>query len=447
MKESSNQTNQHKTRKAHKSRTVISKFGSSSRHNQARQSRIREHSHNQSHGNVRSKSANTNQASRTVPFGKSSTPAKVSGVTGAWNSIRSARQTLLPHPITRGKRLRRRYIVMIIAAVAAIAFIVGSHLRNTSATTPVSSATNSAASSKTDKQRREDAIAAARKSGVYGQDVNNLVLQAVSRIDSLESHQAVETAGFQISQQSLDALNNQINTIRNSGYSISFVVTDLATGNTLSYRPHSPRYTASSIKGPVILADFAQGAIDSANTPADVAQQVEQTITVSNNDTYASLVDEFGMSPLSNWTSGVNLDAEIGSTKYMWLSSADFAKMWILGYDYLFGNDAMNSKPNDNYAALRNVPLNDSNKEWFSRYYTYTENSFINQALDNLVYSKAGWINDDQYFYAQNDAGIVKSDTGDYVVAVMSSAYGEYGMLGSLVKQLATIHDSEMKAQ
>ena len=357
------------------------------------------------------------------------------------------RRVLFPHPTSGKFQVRRRYVVATIAAVAVVAFILGGRFGDTQTAAPVNAKVAKSTPTKTAQQIREDAIKTARKSGVYGENVNNLVLQSVAKIDSLESHQAVETAGFNLDQQSLDALNNQINTIRNAGYSLSFVVTDLATGNTLAYRPNSPRYTASAIKGPVVLSDFAEGAIDPANTPANVAQLVEQTITMSNNDTYASLVTQFGMTPLNNWVSGVNLDGEIGPTKYMWLSAGDFAKMWVLGYDYLFGTDAMNSAPNSNYPAFKNAALNDQNKQWFSQYYTYTENSFINQALDNTVYTKAGWINNDENFYAQNDAGIVKSDTGDYVVAVLSSAYGEYDMLSSLVKQLATIHDSQMKAE
>ncbi|MFD0704243.1 hypothetical protein ACFQY8_00530 [Alloscardovia venturai] len=80
-------------------------------------------------------------------------------------------------------------------------------------------------------------------------------------------------------------------------------------------------------------------------------------------------------------------------------------------------------------------------------YYVNPTNSFIQQMLSPSgigTYTKAGWIDDDQYFLAQNDAGIVKSRQGDYVIAVMSTAYERYDALSSLVSALDAAHDSDM---
>ena len=143
----------------------------------------------------------------------------------------------------------------------------------------------------------------------------------------------------------------------------------------------------------------------------------------------------------------MNINTELGRTKYWWIPVADLAKMWVLGYDYLFGTDAMRAQPATNAEAFYNAALTDSSRQWFADYYTHTLNSFINQGVGGTTYTKAGWNDINEYVLAQNDAGIVKSDTGDYVMAVMSTAYGRYDLLSDLAHSLASVHDEQMTAK
>ncbi|MFC0265162.1 serine hydrolase [Alloscardovia macacae] len=264
---------------------------------------------------------------------------------------------------------------------------------------------------------------------LYGADLAQKTRTVLQAMDSIESSQELSAAGFQLSEDSARAIASRLDALRERGYSATFLLADWQTGRVLAYKPLSPRYSASAIKGPVVLADAAHELL---NAPDD-ADLAAQTITISDNDAYAELVQRYGLAALADWTTNtrtsVNMDAEvgIGTAKYMWLSAADLTKMWLLGYDFLFGSA-------------------DRSGEWFVQPFGSSSNSFIRDALgsDATVYSKAGWIHDDEYFTAQNDAGIVRTSSGDFVLTVLSDAYGENELLAGLVRTLAEVRAADM---
>lgn len=343
-----------------------------------------------------------------------------------------------------------RLTVTILAIIIAIGAIHAIGSRTTSQNSAKSSATSipvkkdssSSSAKKDSSSTQSQSNTQTETNSAYATGLSPLVTRIATNIDKIEVNRNISSVGFTPSDSSLDAIRAQITSFENSGFEISFVVSDISTGATLAYRPNSVHYSASAIKGPVVLSDFAAGSINAANPGTTTTNLIQQTIVNSNNDTYAQITQQYGLTNLSNWADSVNVDNEIGRTKYAWMSAADFAKLWALGYDYLFATGT--NQANSNSTLLANAALNDTNKQWFANYFTQSHNSFINQALTSTVYTKPGWINTDQYFLAQNDAGIVKSDKGDYIIAVMSTAYGQYDQLSTLVQALAAVHNSEM---
>ena len=97
---------------------------------------------------------------------------------------------------------------------------------------------------------------------------------------------------------------------------------DLASGKTLGYKQSTANYTASSMKGPVIMADFEQGVLNPAATDVATAQLVQNAIVNSDNNSYQQLIDSYGVGALHNWTAGVNINTELGRTKYWWFGVA-----------------------------------------------------------------------------------------------------------------------------
>lgn len=76
---------------------------------------------------------------------------------------------------------------------------------------------------------------------------------------------------------------------------------------------------------------------------------------------------------------------------------------------------------------------------WARALYAHPLNSFIDRGLSTPTRTKPGWYPGGGY-NVQNDAGVVLSSDGHYVLAVMSSACGQYGSLASLVRAIDAVH-------
>ncbi|MBT1169733.1 class A beta-lactamase-related serine hydrolase [Bifidobacterium sp. SO4] len=146
--------------------------------------------------------------------------------------------------------------------------------------------------------------------------------------------------------------------------------------------------------------------------------------------------DARAYAPLAQWLDGVGVTTDVTAGEYLDLSAIDMARMWAQGYGYLF-SDETSGEPGSAEA-----------RTWLASEYTNTLNSSINMALGGQysVYTKAGWIGGEGGLYALNDAGIVRSSSGDYVLAVMTDASGEYNLLTELITLLDQIHGSVMTA-
>ncbi|KFI88065.1 hypothetical protein BREU_0853 [Bifidobacterium reuteri DSM 23975] len=265
--------------------------------------------------------------------------------------------------------------------------------------------------------------------------------KAVQNVGSLDGSAQISAVGFQLSADQQSQLEQQLNAIAAYGYQASFTLVDVSTGAALSSYGGTARYSASAAKGPYVLSLAATDAIDinavyqsSDTVAADTHNLIEQTITVSDNDAYAALHDSYGGTPLGTWASGLGVTADVIDTKYYDISSNDLARLWLKGQSYLFSTNASD----DGTADAR---------QWLASEYSDTLNSAIHMALGNqyAVNTKAGWIDEGDYV-AQNDAGIVHSGSGDYVLAVMTDAYGEYDLLADLIVTLDQIHSASMHA-
>lgn len=264
---------------------------------------------------------------------------------------------------------------------------------------------------------------------------------ALKGISGLDGSAQISTSGFVLGTDLQLQLEQELNIFASDGYSASFVLVDTTTGAALSSYGDAIRYSASAIKGPYVLSLAATGTIDldgvyQASDDANywTQQLIEQTITVSDNDAYTSLYETYQSTPLAQWLDGIGVTADMTAGEYLNLSAIDMARMWAQGYGYLF-SDETSGEPGSADA-----------RTWLASEYADTLNSSIHMALGEQysVYTKAGWIGGEGGLYALNDAGIVRSSSGDYVLAVMMDASGEYGLLTELITLLDQIHSSVM---
>ncbi|BAK44091.1 hypothetical protein EGYY_09020 [Eggerthella sp. YY7918] len=247
----------------------------------------------------------------------------------------------------------------------------------------------------------------------------------VALLNSLSSSSAITPFGgasFDANSASGRSLVSALNSIRNNGYQVGFVMMDLNTGAGLASMPTHTFYVASSIKGPYVAAinKYAPGGVTSY-----WRNIMYQTITVSSNEGYASLRNSFGNGPMSSLMGSVGVKSWAPSTWYPHLNTRDLSKLWLATYDYFY------------------VSTN-SNSAWCRSLYTHSLNSVMYNALGGkyMVHSKPGWIADGPAYTAQNDGGIVMVNGHPYLLVVMSTAYGQYGKLQTLVNAIDSTHAS-----
>ncbi|WP_172136560.1 hypothetical protein [Adlercreutzia sp. ZJ473] len=216
------------------------------------------------------------------------------------------------------------------------------------------------------------------------------------------------------------SLQRAISLIRSTGKNVGFVMIDLTTGEGVSYNANTGFYSASSIKGPYVAAvnKYRAGSVG-----ASVRNTMYQTITVSSNEGYASLRTQFGSGPMANLQNYVGGCSFNPNDRYCYMTPKDLAKLWSGCYWYFFKDT-------------------NGNSSWCRSLYTNPSMSFIHGSLGNrhTTYTKPGWISSGSYYLARNDAGIVMAGNRPYVLAVMSTAYGQDAALSNLVQAIDAVH-------
>ena len=378
-------------------------------------------------------------------------------------------------------------LVLALACVAAATLTYGVGWTSLSGDGSSSSTTGSAgASVASDANDQSAATAAAQSDDESAGSVSpaaSPVDTSLAALAALDGSAAVSTVGFEIPDESLAALQAELDTFASYGYGASVALVDVSTGAAISVDGGTARYSASAIKGPFVLSLAASGTIDAdaavaAATYEDdyVRQLVEATVTVSDNDAYATLFETYWSNAIEQWAADASVTVPLAGAEYLDISAIDMARLWTMGYGYLF-DDADNADVADSSGSFDGGAVGsagsdssdaavasedgvsgtaEAGRAWLADAFSDTLNSSIHMALvgdvdssaaaasGTMVYTKAGWINGEGGLYALNDAGIVRSASGDYILAVMTDACGEYGLLTELITLLDTIHAESM---
>lgn len=347
---------------------------------------------------------------------------------------------------------RRRRLMVGTAAALVVACVAGSVISDISASRSLDDVASSSSSAPADKS------AANKDAGSEAAKTLTPTETALNGIAGLDGTAQISASGFALDSNAQMQLEQELSVFSSYGYSASFVMVDMTTGKALSSYSGTARYSASAIKGPYVLSLAATGALDldvvsqgATESDAYIQQLIDQAITVSDNDAYVTLYDTYGAAPFAQWAAQAGTDADVTEAKYLYLSAGDMARMWAQGYDFLFdanADGASVSSDASSSSSAASSSASDSARQWLAGEFGDTLNSSIHMALGDeyAVYSKAGWINGEGDYYALNDAGIVSSASGDYVLAVMTDACGEYGLLTDLIALLDSIHSASMSA-
>lgn len=170
---------------------------------------------------------------------------------------------------------------------------------------------------------------------------------------------------------------------------------------------------------------------------ATVHQKVDAVLRNSDNASYDWLCKTYGLDCFNTWAEQAGAASRMGDRGgYLFTSARDMAKLWTAGYGFLFAGQT---------AGVQNITP--ESLQWLSGDMTNSLNSCIHAALGDAdtVYTKAGWINGEGGLYALNDAGLVMSQSGTYVLAVLTNACGRNDLLTSLIGTLDAVHSGDMR--
>lgn len=276
------------------------------------------------------------------------------------------------------------------------------------------------------------------------QAVSSPTQVALDGISAVEGSATITTQGFTLSADSQAAVQSQIATFEADGYTASFVLADITTGRTIAYNADAQIYSASSAKAPYLISLFSTGTVDlnsvaqSADAQsATVHQKVDAVLRNSDNASYDWLYKTYGLDCFNTWAEHAGAASRMGDRGgYLFTSARDMAKLWTAGYGFLFAGQT---------AGVQNITP--ESLQWLSGDMTNSLNSCIHAALGDAdtVYTKAGWINGEGDLYALNDAGLVMSQSGTYVLAVLTNACGRNDLLTSLIGTLDAVHSGDMR--
>lgn len=326
-----------------------------------------------------------------------------------------------PAPARRGPS--RLVISLAVTAVAALVVLGLTLLRNAQVDAHAGGTDADSAAETHLSQTQEEALL--EEELVVGEYVEGVT----------ESGIAYAGSSTIVDSDALAALEDVVAEYEQAGYVLSIVVRDLEPEDpseavSISYHPDDRVYSASSMKGPYCVFVYQVLVPAERLSAQSIAGLVDGCIRYSDNDCYRRIREWTRYMGWSDWCveAGVEMDEDriwyFDNHWYADVSAEDFARMWAYAYPFLTSDDP--------------------NAQWLADTFTTTTNSAMHAVLgqEYVVWSKAGWYDmwDGNASPATNDAGIVMSDTGPYVMAICTNAPANFDMLIRAVDAVNRCH-------
>lgn len=209
-------------------------------------------------------------------------------------------------------------------------------------------------------------------------------------------------------------ISQAINSIQADGYHVGFSTQALQGGASLGYDQNRLFYSASSIKGPYILAALE----NRGSVPSSQRDNIAAAIVDSDNDAYFRLVESFGIDPINAELASVGATDRLNSSDYfVHITPGQLCNLWKISASYV------DSESTDN--------------TWLHTLFAQTANSEIAKLTGAETWSKAGWIMDeDESYNATVDAGIVSRENLTYAMAVMCNKGEDFDAIAPLIQSL-----------
>ncbi len=219
-------------------------------------------------------------------------------------------------------------------------------------------------------------------------------------LNSLSAEKELETFGdFELEAENQLLLQAEVDKISAKGYDLGFVVMNMNSPGGFSYNADARIYSASTIKGPYITS-----LVRSDNSLLEKESvRIDAILVKSSNYDYESLRDQYGDSCFVDFLLSTGCDFVIDTTRnFQYITPRALAHMWAESYVF-FESGETGEKLGEIFEKPEISPI----RKVFSESFT--------------TRSKAGWVEKNN-IRVTNDAGIVYTDNGDYVIVIMTTA-------------------------
>lgn len=256
-----------------------------------------------------------------------------------------------------------------------------------------------------------------------------------------EDPAGIVVSGANVTTSSIAPLRQATDSIEDAGYKVGYVLLDVNTGATISYNADTAFYSASSLKGPYVTALARYGLGDGIESLSGL---VSATIEQSDNVAYAilrgsngdgvmrQLVDEAGAENLPAAAATSDIDsamqtlsvASIADNNYEFVTPNQLLSMWTLCRQYLASDE-----PGAAYLASEFAMPKTSAIRYVGRVFGST-------------WSKAGWYPSEGGCLSTTvDAGVVREETGDVILVVMTNKGSDFSVIDSIALELLELHE------
>ena len=245
--------------------------------------------------------------------------------------------------------------------------------------------------------------------------------EAPALATTTESGLAVTAPEAFLPSDELATVEDELAALEDDGVDVSVVLLDLKTRRGIGYNADEPRYPASSIK-----AAYCTWLYESHGGAGKLAAEAADALVNSDNEAYEALTDAFGYDDFEAWyreVGGFAFERPRAHHIYPHVTAASLASVW----EEIHRFGVSGERGADELAG----------------YLAQTTVSPIADVLrdDCEVWNKAGWYPEDEWdIPASNDAGVVFSDTGPYVMVIMTDLGSDLGRLEPLVAALNAAH-------
>lgn len=245
--------------------------------------------------------------------------------------------------------------------------------------------------------------------------------EAPTRTSTTERGLTVTAPEAFLESSELAEVEDEIAALEEDGVTVSVVLLDLETRRGVTYEADRPMYPASCIK-----ASYCTWIYESHGSAAGMSDTVSGCLLYSSNEDYHALLEKFGLSAYTQWLKahGATEAAKTSGTRYYpYISANELSSIWQEIHRYGTSEEA--------------------GADELVGYLSQTTNSPIAETLrdGNEVWSKAGWYPaDGTGLQTTNDAGVIFSDTGAYVMVVMTNMSSNLEGLKPLIRALDAAH-------